>query len=168
MNLASNFFDNMVFGGNGTAATPANQVLHLGTRNGNVQSGHWGDDVGPDHTLNIPVPNNQWHVIAFTNDGATGLQTIYIDPGTTGEISMSGGSPNNTGGMDRTINLLIGTAANGGSFNGQLDRITAYDTLRTPAQLAAAATAAPVPEPTAFLAVASGTAMLLGLRRRRS
>ncbi len=113
------------------------------------------------------MPNNEWHVIAFTNDGVTGLQTLYMDPGSAGEVTLNGGLGTG-GGMDQAINLLIGTANNGGSFNGQLDRVTAYDTLRTPAQLAAAATAPPVPEPTAFLAIASGAAMLLGLRPRRS
>lgn len=167
VNMASNSNDNMVFGGNGSIAANGGAVLHHGTRNGNVQSGHWGDDAGPDQVLNIPVPNNEWHVIAFTNDGATGLQTIYLNPGSAGEVTLNGGA-GTAGAMDQAINLLIGTANNKGSFNGQLDRVTAYNTLRTPAQLAAAATAAPVPEPTAFLAVASGAAMLLGLRRRRS
>ncbi len=161
--------DNMVFGGNG--ALGGGEVLHLGTRQSatnnanNVQSGHWGDDAGPDQGLLIPVPDNEWHVIAFTNDGTTGTQTIYLDPGSATESVLSGGD--GTGGaMQTAINLLIGTANNGGSFIGQMDRVTAYDTLQTPAELGAAAT---VPEPATFVALASGAGLLLmGRRRRRS
>ena len=167
VNMASNAGDNMIFGGNGDAPSPNGQVLHHGTRNGNVHSGHWGDDLGPDQAVNIGVANGQWHVLAFTNDGPGGTQTIYLDPGTGSEVTATGAGGAG-GGMQTAINLLIGTANNGGSFNGQMDRVTTYAEVRTPAQIAAAATAAPVPEPTAFVAVASGAAMLLGLRRRRS
>ena len=157
VNMNSSSGDNMIFGG-----SPA-PALHHGTRNGNVQSGHWGDDAGPDQGLIIPVPNGQWHVLAYTNDTA-GVQTIFLDPGTPSQVNLSNGAATN-GQMNTAINLLIGTAPNGGSFSGQMDRVYTYDSIRTPEQIAAAAV---VPEPTTFLALASGATVLLGLRRRRS
>ncbi|MEO8354204.1 MAG: LamG-like jellyroll fold domain-containing protein [Chthoniobacteraceae bacterium] len=163
VNMASSNGDNTVFGGNSDVAT-GGKVLSLGTRGGDLISGQWDDNVGPDEDAIIPVPNNQWHVIAFTNDGTTGTQTIYLDPGSASEMMASGGT-GVFGTFDVAIDLLIGTGGLGGSFSGQLDRITAYDTLRTPAEIAFAAT---IPEPVTLVALASGTGLLLMRRRRRS
>ncbi len=162
VNMASAVGDNTVFGGNSDLT--GDGVISLGTRGGDLSSGQWGDDVGPDSGDVIPVPNNQWHVIAFTNDGATGTQTIFLDPGSPSEMMASGGT-GVFGVFDVAINLLIGTAGNGGSFSGQLDRVTAYDTVQTAQEIGLAAT---IPEPGTLVALASGTGLLLMRRRRRS
>lgn len=124
--------DNMIFGQDGAAALPGGQSLHHGTRNGNLQHGHWGDDVGPDQGINILPGTGSWHHVAYTND-ATGLQQMWLN----GTMVASGGA-GTTGAFDTTKDLWIGTSNNGGSFNGIVDEIKVFNTLLTGAEINAA------------------------------
>ncbi len=149
--------DNMIFGQDGAAALPGGQSLHHGTRNGIVQHGHWGDDVGPDQGITVAPGTGSWHHLAYTNDIA-GLQEIWLD----GVMVASGGA--GTGGaFDANQDLWIGTSNNGGSLNGIVDEIKVFDTLLSGAEIRAAMV---IPETGASALLALSFAGLL-LRRRR-
>lgn len=148
--------DNMIFGQSFSGNT-----LHNGTRNGNLHSGHWGDDIGPDQGITIKPGTGAWHHVAYTNDTA-GTQQIYLD----GNLVASGATGTG-GGMDSGQTLAIGTANNGGSFSGLLDEVRVYNTLLTGTQIQQAMNAT-VPEPTTAAVLALGAAGLAMSRRRRA
>jgi hypothetical protein len=127
VNFASTVGDNMIFGQNGAIANPANQVLHNGSRNGYYHSGHWGDDIGPDQGINIATGTGIWHHVAYTNDTA-GTQSIFVDG-----VQVANGATGTGGGMDNSLNILIGTSNNGGSFSGMVDEIKMYNEVLTAA-----------------------------------
>jgi len=162
--FASTAGDNMIFGQDGNGAANGGAVLHLGTRtNGNptygLHSGHWGDDIGPDQGVNVGPGTSAWHHVAYTNDGAGGTQSIYMD----GNL-IATGAAGATGAMDLTRNILIGTSNNGGSFSGQLDEVKIFNTLLSQSEIQAASQ---VPEPTiAAGAVIGGIGLLMSRRRR--
>lgn len=161
LNFASVTGDNMIFGEDGVVANAGGgQVLHNGSRNGNYHSGHWGDDAGPDQGLNFPTGTGTWHHVAYTND-ATGLQQIYVD----GVPQITGGA-GTAGAMDLTLNLLIGTSNNAGSFSGGVDEIKIYDQLLTQAQIQQASVI-PVPEPSSIALIAMSGLAAGFFRRRR-
>ena len=144
--------DNMVFGG------ANNAVLHLGQRNDQYWSGHWGDDINSgDNKTEVGV----WHHIAWTNTAGDGLQTIYVDGAEVGS-----GSAGNFGayGGNGGEALLIGSGNNGGSFNGDLDDVRVYDEVLSVDQIEALATVA-IPEPTSGILLSLASLALL--RRRR-
>ena len=142
LNFANATADNMVFGGAGTPVDPGREVLHNGTRNGNLHSGHWGDDLGPDQGVNISSQPGSWHHVAYTNESGTGLQSIYFD----GNLVAGPGGSNGVGGaMDVSKLLLIGTSNNAGSFNGLMDEVKVFDTQLTQAQIQAASVVVPEP-----------------------
>ena len=156
-NFASAAGDNMIFGQDGSVAMPGGQSLHHGTRNGNLHSGHWGDDIGPDQGSNVP-PGAGWHHIAYTNDGAAGNQSIFLD----GNLVVGPGAPGVAGAFDTTKDLLIGTSNNGGSFSGQLDEVKVFNSLLSRAEIQAASV---IPESGSFALMALAGCFLL--RRRR-
>ncbi|MFT5407440.1 MAG: hypothetical protein ACI9NC_000145 [Verrucomicrobiales bacterium] len=106
--------DNMIFGGN------AGDVLHLGARNAQYHSGHWGDDLNSGATS---TEAGAWHHVTYTNTAA-GLQEIFVD----GANVASGNAPG-TGAYTSNLSeiLLVGSSRNGGSLNGDLDDIRVYD-----------------------------------------
>ncbi len=161
VNFGSASGDNMIFGQNGSVAANGGAVLHLGSRNGNYQSGHWGDDVGPEATppTTLPTGTGAWHHVAYTNDAA-GTQTFVVDG-----VQIGSGGTGTAGQMDNTIDVLIGTSNNGGSFSGQLDEIKIYNEKLTVAQIQQASL---VPEPgtVSLLALGAGALGLLARRRR--
>jgi len=162
VNFANNVGDNMIFGGNGDIAN-GGQVLHDGSRNGFLHSGHWGDDLGPDQGVSVDSKPGTWHHVAYTND-AVGNQSIYYD----GQLVAGPGGSNGTGGaMDNNVNVLIGSANNGGSFNGQLDEIKIFDTLLSQGEINAAMQVAAAPEPGTAGVIAIAGLMFGGLSRRR-
>jgi len=116
--------DNMVFGQfNGDA-------LHLGSRNGFLHSGHWGDDIGPDQGVSVATGTGSWQHVAWVNQG--NAQSIYrngvlvVGPGAGGA---SGGSGDN---------LIIGSFRNNGSLVGSIDEIKVFgDQVLTAAQIQA-------------------------------
>jgi hypothetical protein len=160
VNFASTAGDNMIFGQDGTNAANGGAVLHLGTRNGNLHSGHWADDIGPDQGISVP-PGAGWHHVAYTNDGAAGNQSIYLD----GNLVVGPGAPGTAGAMDTSQLLRIGTANNGGSFSGMLDEVKIFNTQLSVTEIQAAMA---VPEPTTITAVIVGGLGLLMTRRRRA
>lgn len=119
--------DHMVFG-----TLAGDQRLHLGTRAGNLHSGHWGDDLSATGA-NDP---GTWHHVAWVGQ-ASGIQQIYKD----GELV-----PDDGGGTGATPNnpvvdeLLIGIAeAPGRGYSGALDEVKYFDTLLTQEEIRAAA-----------------------------
>ena len=96
--------------------------------------------------------------MAWTNAN-DGTQQIFVDG-----VSVGGpGGGGSFGSFNSDNNLLIGTSGNDGSFNGLLDEVKVFDTLLTPAEIAAASVI--VPEPSALVLGLLGAAGLL-LRRR--
>lgn len=145
--------DNMVFGGaNG-------DVLHLGSRNANYHSGHWGDDI--DSAGAPATESGVWHHVAWTNT-ASGLQTIFVD----GVSVASGGDgafgayTNNTAEI-----LLVGTSRNGGSFNGAIDDVRVYNNVLSQSEISAWAS---IPEPSGFALFGLAGFALMFRRRRRA
>ncbi len=118
--------DNMIFG-----QPEAGDALHLGSRNGNYHSGHWGDDLGPDQGVNVPTGTGTWHHVAFTNTAA-GLQTIFVDG-----AQVAQGGAGTGGSMSLANNVLIGTSRNNGSFVGTVDEVRVFDTVLTPTEIQA-------------------------------
>ena len=149
--------DNMIFG----SSDGATNALHHGSRNGMQHSGHWGDDLGPDQSVNINTLPGSWHHVAYTND-ANNAQSMYFDA-----VLVAGpaaGGPTAIGGMNILAPLVIGTSRNGGSFNGMLDEVRVYNTTLTLAEIRAAAG---IPEPgTTSLVALIGLSGLM-MRRRR-
>ncbi len=156
-NFASATGDNMIFGQDGSLALPGGESLHHGTRIGNLHSGHWGDDIGPEQGTSVP-PGAGWHHVAYTNDGAAGNQSIYLD----GALVVGPGAAGVAGAFDTTKNLLIGTSNNGGSFSGQLDEVKIYNSLLTASQIQAGMV---IPEAGSMALMALAGSFLL--RRRR-
>lgn len=120
--------DNIVFG----QLDPANNIgLHLGTRNGNFHSGHWGDDIGPDQgaATTVAAGTGSWQHVAWVNSGTN--QSIYKN----GVLVVGPGAP--AAANASSSNLLIGTFINGnGSFVGALDEVKVFgDTALTAAQI---------------------------------
>ena len=146
--------DNMVFGSNG------GNVLHLGARNDQHWSGHWGDDINSGTAPSTEV--GVWHHVTWTNTAGDGQQSIYVD-GVLATSSGGGGAFGGYGGNGVEA-LLVGTSRNKGSFNGDLDDVRVYDETLTGTQIAALATVA-IPEPTSGILL-SLTSLAL-LRRRR-
>jgi hypothetical protein len=162
LNFANAIGDNMVFGGAGTAVDPGREVLHNGTRNGNLHSGHWGDDLGPDQGVNVSSLPGTWHHVAYTNETGSGLQSIYFD----GNLVAGPAGSNGVGGaMDVSKLLLIGTSNNGGSFNGLIDEVKVFDSQLSQAQIQAASVV--VPEPTSLAVMMLSGLGVFALRRRR-
>ena len=156
--FANQTADNMVFG---QAQAVADQpVLHLGARAAQYWDGHWADDINSGATQTQP---NTWHHVAWTNT-ATGTQTIYVDGAVVGTGPGDNAAGPTAGGMVPTLNVLIGTAGNAGSFAGSVDEIKIFNQVLTQAQIQQAAV---IPEPSSLLLLtASGIAFML--RRRRS
>ena len=149
--------DNMVFGQAQAVADQA--VLHLGSRLNQYWDGHWADDINSGTTLTQP---NTWHHVAFTNTAA-GTQTIYVDGVVRGTGPGDNAGGPTVGQMVQTLNVVIGTAGNAGSFSGAVDEVKIYNQVLTQAQIQQAAV---IPEPTSIvLLAASGLALML--RRRR-
>ena len=150
--------DNMIFGQNGTVAN-GGQSLHLGSRDGSLHSGHWGDDLNNGVTSD---PGN-WHHVAYTND-TEGNQAIYFD-GVLVDGTTPGSDSAGTGGaFDTTQDLWIGTSNNGGSLSGLLDDVRVYDELLSAEEIFAISQ---VPEP-GSVALLGVTGFAILLRRRRS
>ncbi|MES2469062.1 MAG: LamG-like jellyroll fold domain-containing protein [Verrucomicrobiota bacterium] len=156
-NFASAAGDNMILGQDGALALPGGESLHLGTRNGNLHTGHWGDDLGPDQSVNVP-PGAGWHHVTYTNDGAAGNQSIYLD----GALVVGPGAAGVAGAFDTTKNLLIGTSNNGGSFSGQIDELKVYNSLLSASEIQAGMA---IPESGSIVLMALAGGFLL--RRRR-
>jgi hypothetical protein len=153
--IAGDSGDNMIFG---QAQTTGQGVLHLGARNTNYHSGHWGDDIN----TNGGAQQDVWRHVAFTNTAA-GFQEIFVDG-----VSVASGNGNvnpTAGGMDLALNVLIGTSGNGGSFTGRLDEIKIYNEALTAAQIQQASV---IPEPATagLLALGAGALGLMARRRR--
>jgi len=164
VNFANANGDNMIFGQNGAIANAGGgQVLHNGTRGGSLHSGHWGDDLGPDQGIAFNSQPGTWHHVAYTNDGPSGNQSIYFD----GNLVAGPGAAGAGGQMDNTINVLIGTSNNGGSFSGQLDEIKIFNTLLSQADIQSAMQVAAAPEPGTAGVIAIAGLMFGGLSRRR-
>jgi Concanavalin A-like lectin/glucanases superfamily len=155
VNFSSSAGDNMIFG----MVDGGVDALHHGSRAGNLHSGHWGDDLGPDQGINISTDNGVWHHIAYTNNSA-GTQSIYRDG-----VLVASGATGTGGSMNTATTLAIGTSRNAGSFSGFLDEVRVYDTELTPAEITAALTVAPEPGTTALTGLLT-VAALLGRRRR--
>lgn len=115
VNFGSTTGDNMIFG-----QLSSQDSVHLGSRNGFLHSGHWGDDIGPDQGVNIPTGTGEWHHVAFVNQGQQ--QSIFWD-GVLVAGPGAGGVPGNPNTLD---NLLIGTFTNNGSFVGSLDEVKVF------------------------------------------
>ncbi len=122
VNFGSTAGDNMVFG------QLDGDALHLGSRNGNFHSGHWGDDLGPDQGFSVGTGTGAWQHVAWVNDG--NAQSIYrngvliVGPGATG----AGGGA--------AANMMIGTFRNNGSFVGAIDEVKVFgDQVLTAAQI---------------------------------
>ena len=156
-NFASAAGDNMIFGQDGGVAT-GGASLHHGTRNGILQHGHWGDDVGPDQGLTV-TPGAGWHHITYTNDGAGGNQAMWLD----GVLVPGPLAAGTAGAFDTTRELLIGTSNNGGSFSGQLDEVKVYNTLLSGAEIQAGMA---IPESGSMALMALAGSFLLRRRRR--
>ncbi|CAN5394789.1 hypothetical protein BH23VER1_BH23VER1_13310 [soil metagenome] len=155
VNFANQTTDNMIFG----QESAGEGVLHLGSRGDQYWSGHWGDDL---ENAGLTSPGDWLHV-AFTNDGATGSQEIFVNG-----VSIAGpGADANTALLVPTKDLLIGTSGNGGSFSGLIDEVKIFDTQLSQAEIVAASV---IPEPTAIsLAVGVlGIAAILRRRRRQA
>ncbi|MFT5109914.1 MAG: hypothetical protein ACI9UA_005566 [Pseudoalteromonas tetraodonis] len=143
--------DNMIFGGS------SGDVLHLGARNAQYHSGHWGDDLNSGATS---TEAGAWHHVAFTNTTG-GLQEIFLDG-----VNIASGNAPGTGAYTANVNeiLLIGTSRNGGSLNGDIDDVRVYNEVLSGAAIGALA-GIPEPSGTALIGL-SGLALIL--RRRRS
>jgi len=164
VNFASQTGDNMIFGQNGALANAGGgQVLHNGSRGANLHSGHWGDDIGPDQGFNVNSQAGSWHHVAYTNDGPSGNQSIYLD----GNLVVGPGAAGAGGQMDIAQNILIGTSNNGGSFSGQLDEVKIFNTLLSQSEIQAAMQVAAAPEPGTAGVIAIAGLMFGGLSRRR-
>ena len=158
LNFANANGDNMIFGSDGATA-PA-EVLHNGSRGGNLHSGHWGDDIGPDQGVFVSSQPGTWHHFAYTNNGPGQAQSIYMD----GNLVVGPGAPG-AGAMDINKLLLIGTSNNGGSFNGGIDEVKVFNSELTQAQIQAASVV--IPEPGSLAVVMLSGLGVLALRRRR-
>ena len=156
-NFANATGDNMIFGQ--ATGGPNGETLHNGSRNGNLHSGHWADDIGPDQGVNVSSQPGTWHHVAYTND-ATGAQSIYFD----GNLVAGPGAVGAVGGMPINNLLAIGTANNGGSFNGILDEVKVFNRLLSEAEIEQQMV---VPEPTGIAVLAAAAGMGLACRRRR-
>lgn len=149
--------DNMIFGQDGAVALPGGESLHLGTRNGNLQSGHWGDDVGPDQGINIAPGTGNWHHVTYTNDLA-GTQEMWLD----GAMVASGGL-GIAGAFDSSKDLWLGTSNNGGSLNGIIDEVKVFNTQLNASEIRAAMV---IPETGAASLMALALAGVMVRRRR--
>ncbi|CAN5402353.1 hypothetical protein BH23VER1_BH23VER1_12750 [soil metagenome] len=121
-NFANQAGDNMIFGGE------SGNALHLGARGGAYHHGHWGDDI----TVGTTEPN-EWRHVAYTHQGSTGIQAVFVDGVQIGQ-GAGGGATENP--LDQ--NLLIGTSLNGGSYVGLLDEVKVFDELLDAASIKAA------------------------------
>lgn len=161
VNFGSATGDNFIFGGS-NPPSGSDQMLHHGSRGGNLHSAHWGDDIGPDQGFNVSSQAGSWHHVAYTNDGAAGNQSIYWD----GNLVVGPGATGFNGNLAASAELFIGTSFGSGSFSGLLDEVRVYDTLLTQQEIVAAMTV--IPEPgSAVLAGLIGVGGLM-LRRRRA
>jgi Concanavalin A-like lectin/glucanases superfamily len=124
VNFANQTQDNMVFGQNQADGN----IFHLGSRDANYHSGHWGDDVSAGTTK-----PNTWHHVAWINR-ADNQQEIYED----GVLVAGPGAGGTQGGLS-TANMLIGTTGGSiGSLVGALDEVKIFgDVVMTPAQIQA-------------------------------
>lgn len=146
--------DRMVFG----SGPGGGQRLHLGTRNDNYHSGHWGDDL-----QNLGTPSSTigtWSYVVWTNDGS-GTQEIFVDGVSQG--SGAGGTPARTFG-----DLVIGGTRNdtGRDYIGQIGGIQVHSGVLSPAQQKSIALSVAVPEPSRAILLVIALAGL-ALRRRR-
>lgn len=167
--------DNIIFG---TLGPNDNPTLHLGSRSIDLDgggagqaratgyhSGHWADDFNTVESQDPDVATDPgvWHHVAFTNNAA-GFQEVFVDG-----VSRGGGANGTNNGSFPSASLILGTASPGdSSFDGLVDEVKIFDTTLTASEIVDASQVAPVPEPSTFLALTGGAAMLLGLRRRRA
>lgn len=95
---------------------------------------------------------NSWHHIAFTYDDATTDETLYIDGVVVGTMK----NPNGTPSYDPTHPFLIGsdfdTGGFAGGFDGLIDDVRMFSSVRTAAQIASDMSgASPLGEPSLVL-----------------
>jgi len=113
-------------------------VLRLDdTNNGDGVTGFFYDGTGWKHTDSVSyVAGTGWHHVAYTLDGATNTQTIYID-------GVPLGTTNYIGSVDWSLQPDTYLGANGSGtdyfLNGQLDDARIYNRSLTPGEVAALA-----------------------------
>ena len=161
VNFSSASGDNFIFGGS-NSLSGSDQMLHHGSRNGNLHSAHWGDDIGPDQGQNVSSDVGTWHHVAYTNDGAAGNQSIYWD----GALVIGPGAGGFNGNLVASAELIIGTSFGSGSFSGFLDEVRVYDTLLSQGEILAAMVLIPEPTTATFAGLLALSGLML--RRRRA
>jgi hypothetical protein len=144
VNLDSTGGDNMVFG------QAAGSLLHNGFRNGNIHTGHWGNDT----TSGLSVSTGSWNHYAWTQltpasfgaGAPANAQFQYQN----GYIVASSGS----GQLANGNNVTIGSSGNGGGLLGTIDDVAAWSDPLRPNQvqyLAAGGSPLTLPAATGYL-----------------
>ncbi len=100
---------------------------------------------------------NQWYNLAVTRSGST--YTFYADGASIGTATDTGAIP------DASASLTIAQVEGIGFFNGRLDEIQIYDRALSQNEIQSLAA---VPEPSAWLLLATGLLGLLGYGWRRN
>ncbi len=104
----------------------------LSLANGKILFGAADNIVDYTSSSNATVNDNRWHHITMTRTQATGLVELYID----GVLDISVTHSSMIYGTNQGLQFgKIRTGSN--FFNGQLDEIRMFNTVRTPAEIAA-------------------------------